>query len=89
MRLDECGNGVPVWNVEGFFFTSEDLAGKGMIAGFAVRCFTPELQVLCHAGYELPDNQLKDMILLHEKFGIDYIVEASRLRPTVNGASRK
>jgi hypothetical protein len=37
MRVDELGNGVPAWEgAEGLLFKRQDLAGKGMIAGFTV-----------------------------------------------------
>jgi hypothetical protein len=39
-----------------------------------VRCLTPEMQMLCHTGYELPDEQWRDLALLHEKFGIEPIL---------------
>ena len=41
MRLDERGNGIPAWAGEGLVFEREDLAGEGVIAGFAVRGITP------------------------------------------------
>jgi lincosamide nucleotidyltransferase A/C/D/E len=83
MRLDEWGNGIPEWEeAEGFMFKRQDLAGEGMIAGFAVQCITPESQMLCHAGYELPDKQLRDLELLREKFGVEYPDEYPRLRPS-------
>jgi lincosamide nucleotidyltransferase A/C/D/E len=54
MRLDDRGTGLPAWEApEGFVFSSQDLAGLGVISGFAVRCITPKKQVLCHAGYAL------------------------------------
>jgi lincosamide nucleotidyltransferase A/C/D/E len=81
MRLDDRGNGLPAWeDTEGLVFERQDLAGEGMIAGFAVRCLAPEMQMLCHAGYELPDKQLRDLELLHERFGVEYPDEHSRLR---------
>lgn len=73
MRIDDQGNGIPAWNeAEDFIFKKEDLAGFGMIAGFSVQCITPESQVFCHTGYELPEKQLNDLNLLHEKFGVEY-----------------
>jgi lincosamide nucleotidyltransferase A/C/D/E len=73
MRLDDQGNGIPDWEAdEGFIFTVEDLAGTGMIAGITVHCISPEKQMACHRGYEIPDVQLRDMDLLHEKFGVEY-----------------
>ena len=81
MRLDDRGNGVPAWeNEEGLVFERQDLAGEGMIAGFAVQCITPESQMLCHTGYELPDKQLRDLELLHERLGVEYPNEHSHMR---------
>ena len=39
-------------------------AGKGAVAGRAVDCLTAEVQVLCHGGYELDDEDLHDLRLL-------------------------
>ena len=71
MHMDEYGNGIPEWEkAEGFILTEPDLSGVGVIAGFSVQCITAEKQTLCHTGYELPDYQLRDLKLLHEKFGV-------------------
>jgi lincosamide nucleotidyltransferase A/C/D/E len=78
MRLDNRCNGVPAWAAEGLIFKREDLAGEGIVAGSAVCCFSPEMQVLCHVGYDLPEEQLRDMELLHKRFGVEYTAEQSR-----------
>ena len=70
--LDDAGNGIPAWDAEGVIFKREDLAGEGVIAGFTVQCLTPEMQMMCHTGYELPDQHLRDVERLHEKFGVAY-----------------
>ena len=75
MRLNEQGIGVPAWDREGFIITSQDLSGEGMVNGFAVQCMSPENQMLCHTGYELPDYQRRDLMQLHEKFGVEFLVE--------------
>jgi lincosamide nucleotidyltransferase A/C/D/E len=80
MRLDDQGDGIPAWEAEELIFRSQDLAGEGMIAGFAVQCLSLEMQVLVHTGYELPDKQLRDLELLREKFGVEYPNDHSRLR---------
>ena len=65
MRFDDQGNGVPAWEAdEGLVFKKEDLAGGGVIGGIAVRCLSLEMQILCHTGYDLPDEQRRDMELL-------------------------
>ena len=44
MSLDDQGNGIPAWDeAEDFIFTKQDLAGMGLIAGFAVQCISPEI----------------------------------------------
>ncbi len=69
IRFDDEGDGIPAWaEAEGFIFKKDDLAGKGMIAGFPVDCISPEMQLFCHKGYKLPDKQLRDLELLQEKF---------------------
>ena len=70
MCLDDQGNGIPAWDDEGFIFKKRDLAGVGMIAGVIVQCLTPESQMICHAGYPLPDSHLRDIERLYEKFGV-------------------
>jgi lincosamide nucleotidyltransferase A/C/D/E len=73
MRLDDQGNGVPAWEADGgFVFKKQDLAGVGLIAGIPVQCITPESQMLCHTGYEIPDKQLHNLELLQKKFGVGY-----------------
>jgi len=73
MRLDERGNGIPAWvDGEGLVFDRQDLAGEGLIAGVAVRCLSPAMQMLLHTGYKLPNEQLRDLALLHERFGVEY-----------------
>ena len=71
MRLDEQGNGIPAWEDEGLVFRKQDLAGEGRVAGVPVRCITPEMQMLCHTGYALPESHLRDVDLLHERFGVN------------------
>jgi lincosamide nucleotidyltransferase A/C/D/E len=72
MRLDAKRNGIPAWEApEGFIFRPQDLAGEGFVAGYAVKCLSPEAQVLFHTGYELPDEHARDMKLLQEVFGLE------------------
>jgi lincosamide nucleotidyltransferase A/C/D/E len=75
MRLDAEGNGIPAWDAEGRILKRQDLAGEGIIAGVTVPCFTAEMQMACHTGYELPEKQVRDLELLHKKFGVAYPAE--------------
>ena len=79
MRLDEQGNAVPAWEVQaGFVLTLQDLSGVGTVAGVAVRCQSAESQLVCHAGYQLPDYQWDDLNRLAEKFGIEIPAEITQ-----------
>lgn len=49
-----------------------------IVGGRRVRCLTAEIQVLCHAGYELDDDDFRDMRALHERFGVDLLPEQTR-----------
>ena len=53
-----------------FRYPSEGLTGTGTVAGKAVRCLTPELQLRCHLAYEPDDNDRHDVRLLCDRFGL-------------------
>jgi len=71
LRLDEDGNGLPAWDAEGCVLTQQDLTDEGVIAGLTVRCFSPEMQVIFHTGYDLPEVQLLDMARLRARFNLE------------------
>jgi lincosamide nucleotidyltransferase A/C/D/E len=76
VRFRENGDGVQ--KIEGgkeWTFPARGFTGTGVIGGRRVRCLTPEVQVLCHAGYELQESDAHDMRALHERFGIDLLPE--------------
>jgi lincosamide nucleotidyltransferase A/C/D/E len=50
-------------------YPAAGFAGRGEVLGRAVRCLTPEVQVLCHAGYELDKTDHHDLALLRDRFG--------------------
>ena len=81
MQLDDQGNGVSAWEGERIAFERQDLASPGTIAGVTVRCLSPNMQVLLHMGYELPDKQLRDLELLREKLGVENSADCSGHRP--------
>lgn len=77
--FDDQGDGVyRMQNGEDWVYPSEGFSGTGSIEGLAVRCLTPEAQVLCHAhGYEPGEKDFRDMALLEERFELEL---PSRLR---------
>jgi lincosamide nucleotidyltransferase A/C/D/E len=52
-------------------YPAEGFAGTGSVAGRPVRCLTPEVQVLVHAGYELTEKDYRELYLLRERFGVE------------------
>ena len=70
--FDEHGNGWQqlrsgdAWGL----YPEEGLRGEGTIAGRAVRCLTPELQLRHHLGYEWGEQDRRDLALLAERFGL-------------------
>lgn len=51
-------------------YAPEGLAGHGTIAGHAVRCLSAEEQVRCHTGYTPDEQDRRDVLALHRRFGI-------------------
>jgi lincosamide nucleotidyltransferase A/C/D/E len=52
-------------------FPPSAFQGRGSIRGKGVRCLSPEAQVQCHGqGYEPDENDLRDMKLLQDRFGV-------------------
>ncbi len=52
-------------------YPAEGFSGRGSVNGRPVRCLSPEVQVLVHAGYELTDKDYRELYLLRERFGVD------------------
>lgn len=72
ITFDEGGGGVqalPAGTV--FRYPPEGFAGHGIIDGQHVRCLTPEVQALCHLGYEPDGKDYHDMGVLRDFFGIE------------------
>jgi lincosamide nucleotidyltransferase A/C/D/E len=70
--FDECGGGVYRMRTgEDWVYPAEGFEGVGSVAGRRVRCLTPEVQVLCHAGYELDEDDRRDLRALADRFGVE------------------
>jgi len=57
-------------NIFGVKYPFESLQVSGIIADFPVRCVPPDWLVKFHSGYELDENDYKDVKLLCRKFDI-------------------
>jgi lincosamide nucleotidyltransferase A/C/D/E len=71
VRFDDAGSGVYRMEDGGdWIYPAAGFGGRGVIAGRDVKCLTPEVQMLGHAGgYEPHETDVHDMRLLHERFG--------------------
>ena len=69
--LDKDGRGIYGPVKRGVFYPASALQGTGSIAGRAVRCLTPEYQVQSHTGYTIDEDDIRDVMALHERFGVD------------------
>jgi lincosamide nucleotidyltransferase A/C/D/E len=63
-----------VYEMEGdrkWTYPARGFGGSGTVAGRPVRCLTPEVQVLVHAGYDLGTKDYRELYLLRERFGVE------------------
>lgn len=69
--FSESGDGIyRMENGEDWIYPAAGFAGEGRVLGRRVRCLTPEVQMLCHAGYEPHQTSYHDVWALSRRFGI-------------------
>ncbi|MCX5254778.1 amino acid transporter [Streptomyces canus] len=74
--FDGEGNGdYTMENGEVWVYEAAWFGGTGTLQGEPVRCLTAQGQVRCHTGYELDDEDCRDVAALHERFGVDLLPE--------------
>ena len=59
---------VPLWHDDRSFLV-EELGASGVIVSVRVRCMSAAKQLACHEGYELPEDQTQDVVLLRRLLG--------------------
>ena len=71
VRFDDGGNGIyRMEDGNDWIYAAEGFTGRGTIGGREVKCLSPDMQMLGHAGgYEPAETDFHDMRLLHEHFG--------------------
>jgi lincosamide nucleotidyltransferase A/C/D/E len=52
-------------------YPAQGFTGRGSVDGQSVRCLSPEVQVLVHAGYELTRKDYRELYLLRQRFGVE------------------
>ena len=78
--FDERRNGIYGPVERGMMYPAESLTGTGVIDGQQVRCISPEYLVQFHTGYELKENDYRDVSALCAKYGIDLPQEYERFQ---------
>jgi lincosamide nucleotidyltransferase A/C/D/E len=64
--FDSAGN-----HVYGVEYPAESLTGTGSVNGHPVMCISPEWMVKFHTGYEVDENDYRDVRALCQRFGIE------------------
>ena len=62
-------------NVQGIAYMPEHLTGTGSIGGYSVKCISPQWMVKFHSGYELNENDYRDVLALCRRFGFSLPAE--------------
>ena len=72
VTFDAEGGGVYQMEVgREWTYPADGFSGRGHVDGRSVRCLSPEVQVLVHAGYELDEKDYRELHLLREQFGVE------------------
>lgn len=72
-EFDQAGH-----NIYGIAYLPEHLTGRGTIMGHPVHCITTEWLIQFHDGYELDDNDYRDVKALCDRFGLALPVRFAR-----------
>jgi lincosamide nucleotidyltransferase A/C/D/E len=87
VSFDQSGGVYRMEDGREWVYPAQGFLGAGRVAGRAVRCLTPEVQVLVHDGYELTEKDYRELRLLHERFGAA-LPEKVRERALATGDER-
>ncbi|MBO0720808.1 MAG: nucleotidyltransferase family protein [Blastocatellia bacterium] len=64
--FDTAGN-----HVYGIEYPASSLSGSGSVNGYPVRCISPDWMVKFHSGYEVDEDDYRDVRALCQRFGLD------------------
>jgi lincosamide nucleotidyltransferase A/C/D/E len=82
--FQENGDAIQRLNDRDWTYPAAGFHGRGVVAGRDVRCLSAEVQVLCHAGYELDADDLRDLQALHDRFAVQLLPEQRRAIDSVS-----
>jgi lincosamide nucleotidyltransferase A/C/D/E len=81
VRFTPDGDGLYVMeDGEEWVYPAAGFSGEGRILGRRVRCLTPEVQMLCHTGYEPHVGSYDDVWALSMRFDLEVPPEYCRSR---------
>jgi hypothetical protein len=70
VTFDAHGGGIyEMEDGKKWVYPAQGFTGQGSVDETSVRCLSPEVQVLVHAGYELTEKDYRELYLLREHFG--------------------
>src|ERR1044071_328631 len=75
--FDSAGN-----HIYGVAYPADSMRGSGRIGGYRVKCITPEWAVRFHTGYEVDENDYKDVRALCQRFGLEIPSEYRKFEAT-------
>jgi len=79
--FDELGNGLyRMEDGEDWTYPASGFSGIGHVRGRQARCLTPEVQLLCHTGYEPHVSSYDDVWALARTFDLQVPEEYRRPR---------
>ena len=87
ITFDDEGNGLYGPKEKGVMYPAASLTGTGTVQGHAVKCVSAEYLVKFHTGYELDENDFKDVYALHKRFGIALPSEYEKFASATNNES--
>lgn len=70
VHLVDLTTSTDVYGPAGLAYPVGSLDGTGTILGQRVACCTAEFQMISHTGYEIDDDDVRDVMALHHRFGI-------------------
>lgn len=68
--FDSCGHGAYGPPDLGLAYPADSLTGHGIISKLPVSCISPEWLVRFHVGYEPDEQDVQDVMALHERFEV-------------------
>ena len=72
VTFDADGGGIyEMEDGKEWVYPAQGFTGQGSVDETSVRCLSPEVQVLVHAGYDLTYKDYRELYLLRERFGVE------------------